>query len=171
MRANRRRDTAPELALRRRLYSRGLRYRVDVRPLAQLGRTADIVFAADRVAVFVDGCFWHGCPLHHRPATKNSAFWVQKIQSNQSRDRDTSSKLIDAGWTVIRVWEHEDPTDAAARIEGTIRRLRDSRAPTARCCRARGECTCRRGILVFDLHRFSVPIVFRCGGFRGCRGW
>ncbi|MEU2043282.1 very short patch repair endonuclease [Nocardia niwae] len=126
MRANRRRDTAPELALRRRLYSRGLRYRVDVRPLAQLRRTADIVFAADRVAVFVDGCFWHGCPVHHRPATKNSAFWVQKIQANQSRDRDTSSKLIDAGWTVIRVWEHEDPTDAAARIEETVRRLRNS---------------------------------------------
>lgn len=124
MRANRRRDTAPELALRRQLYGRGLRYRVDSRPLAHLRRTADIVFVGQRVAVFVDGCFWHGCPQHHRPSTKNSEFWLTKIRNNQSRDRETSDKLIEAGWTVMRVWEHEDPLAAATRIEETIQLLR-----------------------------------------------
>nr|WP_281004922.1 very short patch repair endonuclease [Nocardia thailandica] len=120
MRANRRRDTGPEMALRRELFQRGLRYRVDTRPLAELRRTADIVFTADHVAVFVDGCFWHGCPSHHRPAIKNSDFWVRKIDANRDRDRDTSTKLREAGWTVIRVWEHEDPESAAARIEAVV---------------------------------------------------
>ncbi|MFD4433878.1 very short patch repair endonuclease [Nocardia sp. NPDC058497] len=128
MRANRGKDTGPELALRRALYARGLRYRVTVRPLPQLRRTADIVFTTDRVAIFVDGCFWHGCPEHHRPAIRNSGFWLQKIAANQDRDRDTSMRLREAGWTVIRVWEHEDPAVAAERIENTIRHLRDARA-------------------------------------------
>lgn len=127
MRANRSRDTEPELALRRELYGRGLRYRVAVRPLPRLRRTADVVFTADRVAIFVDGCFWHGCPEHHRPATKNSGFWLQKIDANQHRDLDTSIRLREAGWTVIRVWEHENPAVAAARIETTVRQLRDGR--------------------------------------------
>ncbi|MEV6363199.1 very short patch repair endonuclease [Nocardia asteroides] len=127
MRANRGKDTGPELALRRQLYGRGLRYRVTARPLPGLRRTADIVFAADRVAVFVDGCFWHGCPEHHRPAARNSGFWLAKIAANQHRDRDTSMRLREAGWTVIRVWEHEDPELAAERVETTIRELRDAR--------------------------------------------
>jgi DNA mismatch endonuclease (patch repair protein) len=80
--------------------------------------------------VFVDGCFWHGCPSHHRPATKNSDFWLQKIEANQDRDRDTSIKLGEAGWTVIRVWEHEDPATAAIQIEERIKQLRGVRATT-----------------------------------------
>ncbi|MFC4125200.1 very short patch repair endonuclease [Nocardia rhizosphaerae] len=120
MRANRRRDTGPEMALRRALYRRGLRYRVDARPVAKLRRTADIVFTTDRVAVFVDGCFWHGCPSHHRPAIKNSKFWNTKIAANQDRDRDTSTRLAEAGWLVIRVWEHEDPDEAAERIQAAL---------------------------------------------------
>ncbi|MFE3317552.1 very short patch repair endonuclease [Nocardia sp. NPDC059195] len=120
MRANRRRDTGPEMALRRELYRRGLRYRVDARPIATLRRTADIVFAADRVAVFVDGCFWHGCPLHHRPAIKNSKFWSTKIEANQDRDRDTSTRLEEADWRVIRVWEHENSDEAADRIQTAL---------------------------------------------------
>ncbi|WP_367620162.1 very short patch repair endonuclease [Nocardia sp. PE-7] len=126
MRANRRRDTGPEMALRKELYRRGLRYRVDVRPLAGLRRTADIVFATDRVAIFVDGCFWHGCPSHHRPAVKNSDFWRRKIDANRDRDRDTSAKLHEAGWTVIRVWEHDRPDSAAERIQAAVRRHRRS---------------------------------------------
>lgn len=135
MRANRRRDTGPEIALRRELYRRGLRYRVDVRPLARLRRTADIVFTADRIAVFVDGCFWHGCPSHHRPAIKNSEFWLQKIAANQDRDRDTSTKLREAGWTVIRVWEHENPEETAKRIHAEVlnhRRLSRRQAADSR---------------------------------------
>ncbi|WP_308646158.1 very short patch repair endonuclease [Nocardia cyriacigeorgica] len=128
MRANRNKDTGPELALRRRLYALGLRYRVAVRPVPRLRRTADIAFKADRVAVFVDGCFWHGCPEHHRPATKNSGFWFEKIDANRTRDRDTDRQLRDAGWTVIRVWEHEDPEAAAMRIVQTIQQLRTARA-------------------------------------------
>ncbi|WP_435825435.1 very short patch repair endonuclease [Nocardia niwae] len=108
------------MALRRELYRRGIATGVDARPLAELRRTADIVFAADRVAVFVDGCFWHGCPTHHRPAIKNAEFWLQKIDANRNRDRDTSTKLHEAGWTVIRVWEHDDPKPAVERIQAEV---------------------------------------------------
>ncbi|MCE6993994.1 very short patch repair endonuclease [Saccharothrix sp. S26] len=111
MRGNRGRDTTPELRLRAALHAHGLRYRVSVRPLPELRRTADIVFTKERLAVFVDGCFWHGCPEHHRPAKKNSEFWGTKILDNKRRDAETNQALIEHGWTVIRCWEHED-TDA-----------------------------------------------------------
>ncbi|MFF5925764.1 very short patch repair endonuclease [Streptomyces hydrogenans] len=124
MRANRGKDTGPELALRRLLHQRGLRYRVNARPLAELSRKADLVFPGDRLAVFVDGCFWHGCPEHYRPATKNAEFWDEKIATNRSRDAETTEKLLAAGWTVVRVWEHDDAAVAADHIEQRIRRLR-----------------------------------------------
>ncbi|MGW4112637.1 very short patch repair endonuclease [Actinosynnema sp. NPDC004786] len=111
MRGNRGRDTTPELRLRAALHAHGLRYRVSVRPLPELRRTADVVFTRERLAVFVDGCFWHGCPEHYRPAKKNSEFWGTKILDNQRRDAETNQALIERGWTVIRCWEHED-TDA-----------------------------------------------------------
>ncbi|WP_211300587.1 very short patch repair endonuclease [Nocardia fluminea] len=120
MRANRRRDTGPELALRSSLRALGLGYRVDARPLPELGRRADIVFIGARVAVFCDGCYWHGCPEHYRPARANSAFWSSKIDGNRARDRDTDDRLTDAGWIAIRVWEHEDPHDAADRIADVV---------------------------------------------------
>ncbi|MEV7218080.1 very short patch repair endonuclease [Kitasatospora cineracea] len=126
MRANRGKDTGPELALRSLLYSRGLRYRVNARPLAEIRRSADLVFPRDKVAVFVDGCFWHGCPEHYRPATRNADFWREKIEGNRARDADTSAKLSAAGWAVIRIWEHEDPATAAERVDLLIRRLRTS---------------------------------------------
>ncbi|WP_435590808.1 very short patch repair endonuclease [Nocardia sp. bgisy118] len=140
MRANRRRDTTPELALRKLLYHRGLRYRVDASPIQKIRRKADIVFSADQVAVFVDGCFWHGCEVHHRPAVKNADFWRQKIAANQTRDRETNDALRSAGWMVIRVWEHEDPIAAADRIEQAIMRLRETRTPSGE---ARGRRTAR----------------------------
>jgi DNA mismatch endonuclease (patch repair protein) len=127
MRANRGKDTGPELALRRLLHQRGLRYRVNARPLADIRRKADVVFPSDSVAVFVDGCFWHGCPEHYRPATKNSDFWNEKIAANRARDAETSEKLLAAGWTVIRVWEHDDPAAAVEQIDQLIRRLRTSK--------------------------------------------
>ncbi|MFY1677930.1 very short patch repair endonuclease [Streptomyces sp. WMMC905] len=124
MRANRGKDTGPELAVRKLLYKRGLRYRVDARPLVDSRRKADLVFPGDRVAVFVDGCFWHGCPDHCRPAVRNADFWREKIDGNRARDAETNQKLLAAGWRVIRVWEHEDPDRAADEIEREIRRWR-----------------------------------------------
>jgi DNA mismatch endonuclease (patch repair protein) len=109
MQGNRGRDTRPERELRTLLHGRGLRYRVSVRPEGDLRRTADVVFSKARVAVFVDGCYWHGCPEHHRPATRNSDFWKAKIASNIERDRETDRLLGERGWKVLRCWEHDDP--------------------------------------------------------------
>jgi DNA mismatch endonuclease (patch repair protein) len=120
MRGNKGRDTKPELALRSAVHALGMRYRVGIRPVPQVRRTADIVFTRAKVAVFLDGCFWHGCPEHHRPAQKNSGFWVAKIEGNKTRDADTDSRLREAGWQVIRVWEHEDPVAAARSIQAAI---------------------------------------------------
>ncbi|MFC5924646.1 very short patch repair endonuclease [Micromonospora vulcania] len=121
MRANKARDTGPERRLRSLLHKRGLRYRVSVRPLPGLRRTADVVFSAARVAVFVDGCYWHGCPDHYRPARVNDQFWREKIDGNRARDTETNQILTDAGWSVIRIWEHENPVVAADRVEGVVR--------------------------------------------------
>ena len=126
MRANSGRDTAPELALRRALHRSGLRYRVGIRPVPALRRTADVVFSKQRVAVFVDGCFWHGCPVHYRPARTHSGFWSAKLASNQLRDADTDARLAAAGWTVLRFWEHDDPESAARTIEALVRGLAGS---------------------------------------------
>jgi len=116
MKRVRRRDTAPELALRRELWSRGLRYRVDRRVLKGLRRKADVAFVGRRVAVFVDGCFWHSCPEHATTPKSNHEFWVQKLARNVERDRETDVRLRELGWTVVRVWEHEDPVAAADRV-------------------------------------------------------
>nr|WP_281167684.1 very short patch repair endonuclease [Actinomycetospora chiangmaiensis] len=119
------RDTGPELALRRVLHAIGLRYRVDVSPIKSLRRRADIVFGPSRVAVFVDGCFWHGCPVHGRRRTHaNSEYWTSKIASNVKRDRDTDNQLESAGWVVIRVWEHESASEAALVVEAAVKRRR-----------------------------------------------
>lgn len=133
MRANRGRDTGPERALRSALHARGLRYRVGVRPVEELRRTADVVFTGARTAVFLDGCFWHGCPDHHRPATgQTSEFWRTKIAANRERDADTDRQLTEAGWAVVRVWEHQPVTEAAEQIEQIVR----ARAPRKRAAQA-----------------------------------
>lgn len=121
MRGNRRRDTKPEMALRKAVHKLGLRYRVDMAPLPGFNRRADLVFSKVGVAVFSDGCFWHGCPDHHRASNRNSEFWSEKISKNQSRDRQTDRVLTEAGWEVIRIWEHEDPDEAAQRIAAVVR--------------------------------------------------
>lgn len=120
MQGNRGRDTGPERQLRALLHSRGLRYKVSARPLPDLRRTADMVFTKARVAVFVDGCFWHGCPEHHRPATKNSQFWRSKIADNQRRDAETNEALANQGWTVVRCWEHDDPQAVADHVARVV---------------------------------------------------
>jgi DNA mismatch endonuclease (patch repair protein) len=126
MQRQRRHDTAPELALRRRLHAMGLRYRVHVRPLPELRRQADVVFRRARVAVFVDGCFWHGCSEHGRRAhATNGWYWPEKIERNRRRDADTDLRLRDAGWTVVRVWEHEPSDIAANRIATAVAHRRD----------------------------------------------
>jgi DNA mismatch endonuclease, patch repair protein len=111
MQATRRTDTAPELALRRELHRRGLRYRVDYPVLPR--RRADVAFPRQRVAVFVDGCFWHSCPDHGTQAKANAEWWRAKLEANVERDRDTDARLAAAGWTVVRAWEHEPVPEVA----------------------------------------------------------
>lgn len=110
------RDTAAELRLRRLLHAKGLRYRVDYPVLVGTRRRADIAFTRLRLAIFVDGCFWHGCPIHGTWPKRNREFWREKIYTNIRRDHDTDARLVQAGWEVVRVWEHEDPHQAADRI-------------------------------------------------------
>ena len=125
MRAIRSRDTKPELAIRRELHRRGYRYTVDVAPLAGFNRRADIVFSRTRVAIFVDGCFWHGCPQHGRTTFNyNGGYWSSKLAKNKTRDADTVTQLQAAGWEVLRVWEHEEALEAA----DTIARIVDARS-------------------------------------------
>ncbi|MFV9458190.1 very short patch repair endonuclease [Rhodococcus sp. NM-2] len=120
MRAQRRRDTAPELALRRELHRRGVRYYVDRAPMKGVRRRADLVFPRRKVAVYVDGCFWHSCPQHATFPKNNAQWWAEKLAGNVTRDRDTDTRLTDAGWTVVRVWEHENPVVAANRVQEAL---------------------------------------------------
>lgn len=113
MQAIRSRDTKPEKLIRRLVHAQGLRYRVAARPLPDLRRTADLVFRPAKVAVFIDGCYWHGCPEHYVPPKTNSGYWSEKVARNIQRDRDTDQLLEKAGWLVLRFWEHE-PSDACA---------------------------------------------------------
>jgi DNA mismatch endonuclease (patch repair protein) len=122
MQANRARDTKPELAVRRLLHRRGLRYRTAMAPEPGLRRRADIVFTRMRIAIFIDGCFWHGCPEHGRREFRyNVDYWPGKIAANVARDQDTNDKLRSAGWLVLRFWEHENPGSVADAIEKALR--------------------------------------------------
>ena len=122
MLANRRKDTSPELAVRRRLHAAGLRYRVDYPADAtDRRRRADIVFTRARVVVFIDGCFWHGCPEHFIAPKRNADYWGPKIERNIARDRTSTERLLDDGWQVLRFWEHEDPDDVATQIMEAVR--------------------------------------------------
>ena len=114
------RDTAPELALLRRLHAAGYRFRVDFSPLPGLRRKADIVFTRRKVAVFVDGCFWHCCPQHGTMPAANHDWWEAKLARNAERDAETNRLLASAGWTVVRVWGHEDSEAAADRVSRAL---------------------------------------------------
>ena len=117
MMRQRRSGTGPELAIRKRLHELGFRYRVNVTPAGgPPRRRADIVFTRQRVAVFVDGCFWHSCPIHGTLPANNSEWWRAKLEANAKRDRDTNTQLEASGWAVVRVWEHERPEDAVRRV-------------------------------------------------------
>lgn len=121
MAATGQRDTQPEMELRRQLYRMGLRYRVDHPVLNKPKRRADLVFVKARVAVFVDGCFWHGCRKHGSWPKSNAQFWREKIETNRLRDLDTNKRMESQGWIVIRIWEHEDPEKAALGVARVVR--------------------------------------------------
>jgi len=124
MRANRRTDTKPELALRRALHGRGYRYRKDYRLDLDGGKRVrpDIAFTARRVAVFVDGCFWHCCPEHGSKPAVNVGYWDPKLRRNVERDRAADAALAAAGWAVVRIWEHESVADAVAAVLAALAR-------------------------------------------------
>ena len=121
MQGNKRRDTSIEMALRRELHRRGLRYKVDAKPLAGLNRRADLVFVSAKVAVFVHGCFWHGCRWHHKLPVTNSDYWAAKVAGNKARDASTRRALRAAGWHVVTLWEHQDFPAAADDVEAIVR--------------------------------------------------
>jgi DNA mismatch endonuclease (patch repair protein) len=121
MQGNRSRDTSAELAVRRRLHAAGLRFRVAHRPLPAIRRTADIVFTKQRIAVFIDGCYWHACPEHYVAARSNAAYWSEKLARNVVRDAETTELLRASGWTVLRYWEHEDADEVAAQVVAVVR--------------------------------------------------
>jgi DNA mismatch endonuclease, patch repair protein len=120
MQSNRSSDTAPELAIRRLLHARGLRYVVNARPERDIRRTADLVFRGSRIAVFVDGCFWHGCPKHYREPKSHVDYWRPKIGRNMSRDMETTAQLEEAGWIVLRFWSHELSASVAESVAAQV---------------------------------------------------
>jgi DNA mismatch endonuclease (patch repair protein) len=130
MRSNRRRDTKSELAVRRALHAAGMRYFVD-RPVATRSRAvrADIVFPRARLAVFIDGCFWHGCPVHGTMPARNRDYWAPKIARNSERDAEQTRRLETVGWTVARFWEHESPEVVVEAIARLLADRRERPAP------------------------------------------
>lgn len=127
-----RRDTAPELALRRLLHAAGMRYRVNYPVPRNRRRTIDVAFTRARIAIFVDGCFWHSCPEHGTSPAANSQWWETKLRTNTERDRDTDRLLEDSGWEVLRFWELEAPDLAMKRVAATVayRKAPDRPHPT-----------------------------------------
>ncbi|HLZ09179.1 MAG TPA: very short patch repair endonuclease [Chloroflexota bacterium] len=121
------RDTSSELALRSAVHRLGLRYSVDMRPVDGVRRKADLVFRRERFAVFMDGCFWHGCPHHYSAPVSHAEFWETKLTTNRLRDSETDRLLSESGWAVLRVWEHEDAGLAARRVSDALVELRARR--------------------------------------------
>lgn len=123
----RQKGTGAEVALRRELYRGGLRYRVEFEVLKKPRRVADVAFPGLRIAVFVDGCFWHGCPEHATWPKQNAEFWCQKIEANRLREADTNERLRSIGWTVLRFWEHGPPIKAAETIAQLVATAKSKR--------------------------------------------
>lgn len=121
------RDTAQEVAVRRLLHAAGMRYRVNLPVPGMPRRTIDIVFTKAKVAIFLDGCFWHGCPEHATHPKANAEWWRSKLDKNIARDLETTEHLQAAGWTVLRYWEHEVPSVVAEEVRGAVFRLRPKR--------------------------------------------
>ncbi|MEU5767506.1 very short patch repair endonuclease [Streptomyces asoensis] len=117
-------DTGIELAVRRLLHANGMRYRVEYPVPGMPRRRIDVAFPRAKVAVLIDGCFWHGCPLHATRPKSNAEWWRTKLDRNMARDRETTEHLIAEGWTVLRFWEHEAPGEVAAGIAAAVERRR-----------------------------------------------
>lgn len=126
MRRFKSRDTRPELAVRRTLHARGLRFRVHAQVPGYSRRSIDIAFTRVRVAVFIDGCYWHSCPEHGKTPAANSEWWLAKLERNVARDRETDEALRAEGWTVLRFWEHEAPDEVASAIAEVVVQLKGS---------------------------------------------
>ena len=124
MQSNRSRDTAPELAVRKLLHAAGFRYRVAARPIPSMRRTADILFTRAKLAVFIDGCYWHCCPTHYVEPKSHVEYWRPKIAGNIARDLDTTQRLVDQGWIVVRFWAHEPPDEVAESITRVLEEIR-----------------------------------------------
>ena len=129
MRANKGVDTGPEIRLRSLVHRAGLRYAIDVRPESDINRRADLVFRAAKVAVFVNGCFWHGCPKHYSPPKSNKRYWSEKVRRNRERDVETRSLLKRRGWRVLVFWEHQSAQSCSERVVSVVseRKKRASR--------------------------------------------
>ncbi|MEU7136653.1 very short patch repair endonuclease [Streptomyces sp. NPDC046261] len=121
------RDTTPEVTVRRLLHRSGQRFRLHRSVPGMPRRTIDIAFPGVRIAVFLDGCFWHGCPQHATSPKANAEWWRQKLDRNIARDLETTQQLVSAGWTVLRFWEHEDPATVAADIAAAVNAARENR--------------------------------------------
>jgi DNA mismatch endonuclease (patch repair protein) len=134
MRTTRRRDTKPELALRSALHGMGLRFQVD-RTIDGNRRRTDVVFPTERIAVYVDGCFWHACPDHGTTPKSNRQWWVDKLANNVARDAATTEALTAKGWLVLRFWEHDEPTATASTIYDHVMAMRTRRTGTGRAAR------------------------------------
>jgi DNA mismatch endonuclease (patch repair protein) len=133
----RQKGTDVELSLRREMYRLGLRYRIDYQVLEKPRRVADIAFPGRRIAIFVDGCFWHGCPRHATWPKQNAKFWREKIETNQRRDADTNERLRAVGWTVLRFWSHESAADTALIVAHLVAQV--DTGPLASSARANDE--------------------------------
>jgi DNA mismatch endonuclease (patch repair protein) len=120
-------DTAVELAVRRLLHAAGMRYRVEYPVPGLPRRRIDVAFPRVKVAVLIDGCFWHGCPQHATHPKANAEWWRTKLDRNMARDRETTEHLVTAGWTVLRFWEHEAPEEVAVQVAAAVQRRRSDR--------------------------------------------
>lgn len=125
MLGNKSRDTKPELVVRKYLHAAGFRYRVHARPIKDWNRRADLVFPRAKIAIFVNGCYWHGCPKHYKEPKTNTAYWAKKIGRNVERDTETLKRLTNQGWMVISIWEHEDLIKRAQKIGVRIQKRRE----------------------------------------------
>ncbi|MFB8115498.1 very short patch repair endonuclease [Streptomyces sp. NPDC056465] len=141
-----RRDTAPEVAVRKLLHASGYRYRLNERVPGMSRRTIDIAFTRAKVAVMIDGCFWHGCPLHATQPKSNAEWWRNKLDRNMARDRETTEHLAAQGWTVLRFWEHTAADEVAEAVRGAVDKAgRERQGRSSRAERAQEEPTIDQG--------------------------
>lgn len=130
MQGNKSKDTKPEMIVRRYLHASGLRYRVHSRPIKDWNRRADIVFPRVKIAIFINGCYWHGCPKHYKKPKTNTVYWTQKIERNIERDVETFKRLRTEGWSVIVLWEHENLDKKAIKVALRVKRRIDDYSST-----------------------------------------